>query len=587
MTESMKDQFFALMGTEETQYLDITEDIIDDLLEHGMKDMVAIVTSINPAMLDFMAMVADIATNPTDCSAYQRAYILGVTRDYENVAEDTLNVPVREVPFILSGALTNPNSIHFAFKEDPGRYFKGKDLYIIPAPTSEEKAHISRIVFGVIDCATHKSISEIPDTNFPDELTHSVLLFAVVQGKIREFGVIRRRGWDDISSIFGTAIVSTTPCNNVASKVINHNLGFPPTYRVIKTNGDEIHPSTSDDAPTYNQITFYFTPNFTGNIYLYSVVTGGGLLEKYENALPTWSSPTPPSIAAFTPSISLTVVPSISAFTPSSVPTVTITAPGITGPDISGGGGDEVITTLPADLALERFKNAMDQAADFVYKYWDEDAGPAAPADDIALDVFQYLTGHDTEHAKIAADAAATLSRVGETEIKAQIEKTKQWIDEVTMLMTKFRIQVESAAVDVEALAQDAASEVRAFAALVSAEADGYVGENSAEARNYAARVTSEAEQIAAEAVGYAAEWREKTNNYLGEVQDEFQRNTTAIQTAQTYLDAIRMVIEGINVLYRTNEIKVYEIEQLQKEYLRRIYAFCRVPLPQQQQERR
>ena len=764
MKQVLKLQFFDLLGTDESVYLDISEDTIDDWIDHGLRDLVAHVTQLNPLMLDYMAIATELATGPVDVSGYQRSSIVGVTRNYLDSDDAVHNVPVRELPGILGGGLTDPNSIYYAIPSDPGMYYKGATLTIVPVPSATEKAYIHHVAYGDVDCSVDESIADIADTNFPDELNQVVLLYAVIQAKIREYGVIRKRGWDDYASVTGVTTVTATTyaCSAVTSKVITHSLGYAPAYRCVNSSGEEEFPEV-DENSLYTITTFTFAVAFTGTIFLYLTTGVGGLLEAFQDALPTWSAPTPPTItafaasfdltakpdagtftpsitltakpnaasftpsitltakpanvAAFSPSIALTAIPAISSFTPTqtltgllsfssfsptAMPggTVSFTAP--TAPDITGGAGDVVITTLPSDLNLDRMKNALNQAAGFLYKFWDESLTPDAAANTlIATDAYSYITAHDTEEAKLSVEASNAFSRVGETEVQAQIKITEQWVSEVKMLIEKYNAEIRAAVGDVEAQAQLYASATREYAALVSSEAQGfgdevraeaqtysarvsgeaneiqaeasaygakvtsdarqfaerisaeasqinaeaqaYVGEHSADVKMYGDRVQAEANQIGSEAQAYAAEESAKANlyasrisaeanqigseaqafaaeesakanlyasrvgaeanelgteaqgyaayvsalnnKYIGDIQAEFQRNTMAIEEAKAYLLAIQTTVQGITALFSQNGNKVYETNALYQDYMRRIYAYCRVQ--QQQTEQR
>lgn len=184
---------------------------------------------------------------------------------------------------------------------------------VLPASAVATDAEMVYVAHTELDPSTATAIA-----GMPNELEHLVMIYMVIQGKMREAGYARRKSQDELESITGTpASVATTAFSNQTSVTVTHNLGFYPIVQVIDGSGNNIdfeckHTSTSE-------LVVSFAVSQSGTILVGSRT--GGYLATFEGALPSFTAPSNPSMPVLSLS-SMTTLPS------SGIGAVSINSPG-------------------------------------------------------------------------------------------------------------------------------------------------------------------------------------------------------------------------------------------------------------------
>ena len=172
---------------------------------------------------------ATVATDTSNPFSVANMRILNITRNgrYAN-----------EIPYGMSAATADSGSIFFTDSNgrDPVFYYKGSDLYVLPAPDGDDPIHILRFAYPSVTY----SASDI--TNFPDNAEYAVVLGATCKLLIRMISDARE-ALPATLSISDLSIISISPASpsvpsftlpDVASTTVSStailNAGVAPTY---------------------------------------------------------------------------------------------------------------------------------------------------------------------------------------------------------------------------------------------------------------------------------------------------------------------------------------------------------------------
>jgi len=585
MIQTMLLQFFDLLGTTQSNYLNVSEDMVDDFVGHGLRDMVQLVRQYNPVKLHHFGVVEEITAQSFDASAVDMDMVLSITRDHV-IGAATYNKLVRQVPYALRGGLTDIGSKQYAIKADPGGYFDEADLLtVLPVPTASEKAYLEHInIPDDPDVGTNDSIADITNCRFPDSLTRAVLLFAVIQAKLRESGYVRKLGNDHIAAVFGTTVVDSNSFTNEVQIVINHSLGYIPVLTILDANGVEMTASVTHNNPTFTTTTIDFSVAETGTWQI-SAYTGGGLLASYIAALPTFSAVTSPTLptaitvgnlAALTKSL-----PAYAAIDFSGITTPTALTNSETGMPII-----DALSGVPPAIDIVRIVNALDQAGDIIH------ADPtASPTDTITDDVELFLSTHDPEVADSASRAAQAAVNHGRAEIELEIAKWQKFNEETKYAVGSLQGEANAYNAQVNGIINEFRANIQKYVADIEKTIKEYAEENKLQVDLFLANFKEVVEQYKAETEmdinNYRANVEALIAKYREDVVQEIQRNTIAINKAVSYLKALEGRLGLVRTLFSTGATFISELKELQTEYIRRVISFCGVVPQTNTQQRR
>ncbi len=585
MIQTMLLQFFDLLGTTQSNYLNISEDMVDDFVGHGLRDMVQLVRQYNPVKLHHFGVVEEITAQSYDASAVDMDMVLSITRDIV-IGATTYNKLVRQVPYALRGSLIDIGSKHYAIKADPGGYFDEADLLtVLPVPTANEKAYLEHInIPADPDVGTNKTIATITNCRFPDSLTRAVLLFAVIQAKLRESGYVRKLGNDHIEAVFGTTVVDSNVFNNELQIVINHGLGYIPVLTILDVNGVEMTASTTHNNPTFTTTTIDFSVAETGTWQI-SAYTGGGLLASYIAALPTFSAVTSPTLptaivvgnlAAAAKNLPTYVAPDFSGVVAPSAPTIGsltmgnvealakalpayagMSFAGLTTPTAltnseTGMPTIDALSGVPPAIDTSRIYQALTQAGDLVKV-------GATATDNISDDADSFLATHDSEMVAEASKAAQAAVGVARGEIEAEIAKWQKFGEETKYAVGSLGAEANAYNAQVNGIINEFQANINKYIADVDKVIKTWIEENKMQIESSATDMKNKVDVYRAEAeadIGaFNAEQTAEVQKWNADIQYWAQQNKKVIDvnvnTNKTQIDIFSAEVEERVQQYR------------------------------------
>lgn len=170
-----------------------------------------IISKMPKELLD--AFTADSGDKTSNGYATKINYIRKVVRENGTDGE---YVTCRQIPAILAYDYQN-----IASSDDPYFYTEAGAVYVAPDPGASPNAFkVFEVDISSVDVSAGSTIS-----NFPSELVQYVVLYAVMQGKLREAGKMRRMGEDEFEALttdYGADSPVSTALTN-ARNLLNQN----------------------------------------------------------------------------------------------------------------------------------------------------------------------------------------------------------------------------------------------------------------------------------------------------------------------------------------------------------------------------
>ena len=225
------------MANLDQQILDYFSEVIttgDLTLSQAMLDQWAtdgkltVISYMPDELLD--AFTGDSGDKTSDGYTTQVNYIRKVVRENGTDAE---YVTCREISSVSAFDYEN-----IASTADPYFYTEAGKVYVLPTPGASPNAFkVFEVDTTSVDVSSGSTL-----TKFPNELTRFVVLYAVMQGKLREAAKMRRDGQDEFEALTtdygGDSPVSTalTNARNILSN--NQPSSGGDVYDVIDTDED-------------------------------------------------------------------------------------------------------------------------------------------------------------------------------------------------------------------------------------------------------------------------------------------------------------------------------------------------------------
>lgn len=178
--------------------LGLDTEMLDDWLIEGARYVI----SKQPPQLWRLFAKEDAAFAPTTGLTVEGHKIVDVFRN-----DGTIDQSCRQIPENLRGRALDSDDINYATVTDPNWYVDSSTtatptLKIIPVSVSNI-AKVRRLNFPTIDASADSSIN-----GFPDELEDLVVIFALIQIKLREMGLSRRDSQTEIEAITDSGILT-------------------------------------------------------------------------------------------------------------------------------------------------------------------------------------------------------------------------------------------------------------------------------------------------------------------------------------------------------------------------------------------
>ncbi len=192
-------QLLDLVGEALAGDLGLDTEFFDDVLTNGAR----VIIGKMPAPLWRFFGSEPAAFAPTTGIAIENHKIKDVFRN-----DGTIDQPCRQIPENLRGRALDSDDINYATITDPAYYTDYSTtatptLKIIPTSATATKGKIIRVLFPTIDASGDSSVN-----GFPDDLEPLLLLYALIQVKIREQALSRRDSQTEIEAITDSGILT-------------------------------------------------------------------------------------------------------------------------------------------------------------------------------------------------------------------------------------------------------------------------------------------------------------------------------------------------------------------------------------------
>ena len=192
-------QLLDLVGEALAGDLGLDTEFFDDILTNGAR----VIIGKMPAPLWRFFGSEPSAFAPTTGIAVENFKIKDVFRN-----DGTIDQPCRRIPEFLRGRALDSDEMIYATVTDPVYYMDYSTtgtptLKIIPTSATATKGKIIRVLFPTIDASGDSSVN-----GFPDDLEPLLLLYALIQVKIREQALSRRDGQTEIEAITDSGILT-------------------------------------------------------------------------------------------------------------------------------------------------------------------------------------------------------------------------------------------------------------------------------------------------------------------------------------------------------------------------------------------
>ncbi len=173
-----------------------------EMLDDWTTEAAQVIISKMPAPLWRLFAKEDATFAPTTGLVIESHKIVDVFR-----YDGTIDQPCRKIPENLRGRALDSEDINYATSTDPNWYVDYSatatpTLKIIPVSATSTLGKVIRLSFPTIDAST-----DIAVNGFPDDLEPLLVLYALVQVKVREMGLSRRDAQTEIEAITDSGIL--------------------------------------------------------------------------------------------------------------------------------------------------------------------------------------------------------------------------------------------------------------------------------------------------------------------------------------------------------------------------------------------
>jgi len=591
----LNEQIYDQAGIVVNDNFGVTEEILDDLATQGVRIVVNRVQVYNPDKLSFFSDETEV----TDSSGKTFTELTSdIVLGCERVRGD-YKYSCTKVPWQLFEKSKNPNTIFYRTKYDPIYSTKNGSVYILPNPNASESGWINHVKLVDIDVSTVADINAMAGQKFPLQLDQAVIKWVVMQLKMRMLDKLLDLAQDEFSSITGTATLASEAFTSQTSFTFTHSIGTIPAIIILDSDGKEIG-GELDHAADFLSVAVTFAVAQSGTIYAVSGTASGGDLANFVSTLPTWTSPTVPSMPTpITPgnieamvkelptyaalSFSGTTVPT-SPTLPTAITVGTVVAPqsapepanvdftGIATPALTSQLATSVpsissLTNAVAGLDSDRIVKALDNASGWIYTQ--NNAGSGAG---VTIDTFAKITSHDVALANEATKAAGAYTQTASQEIAHEVAKMQSVSEDIKHVIGEFngnisayQTRVNGAIAEYQAEIADYNADIQKMIGQFNAESKSDIDKFSADAQHEVSVYKSETD---AEIASYGAESSALVSKYNADVQSYIAELKRIIDTyqAQNKLQIDLFVAELSERIQQYNaetgaDIKAYQAE--------------------------
>lgn len=586
--QKINEQIYDQAGIVASDNFGVVDEMLDDIATQAYRVIVNRVQTYNPDKLSFFSYETALADGSgKEYSDLKSNIILGCER-----IRGDFRYPCVYMPWQFAEKAKNPNTINYRTKYDPIYTEKNGKVYIIPDPSSSESGYIHHIKFADIITNAVETINATSDMTFPIELDPALIKYCVMMVKLRIMNRLMTLAQNEWANVTGVTTLASQAFTSQTSFTFTHNVGSIPGIVILDTNGKEIG-GELDHAADFNSVDVVFIFPQSGTIYALKSTASGGDLAAFVAALPTWASPTVPSmpsvpttgdLAALTNAIPTYADIDFSGITPptalastfGTVPTIVAIA--------------DLQTTTIADIDTVRIQNALDQAADFLYKYWDEDKGGGAGQEDtITVDAHSKITSHDVALSNEAIKAANAFTQNGAQEIATEVAKLSNIETELKHVIADFNGKIQGYGLRYNGVISEYVANIQRYVAAIRAVVDKYAQESISDVAKFTAEFQYLVAKFNAEIQSDVAVYRAIIEGILGEysalVNEMAQEFAAGMSKARSYLESARIRLDTGKAYTEQMGLLPNEIALLGAQFENEIRLFCGVQ-PTQNEDR-
>lgn len=233
--QKLDQQLLDKVGEAISGDINLSQSIIDDLYTQSIRAIVNRVATLAPQKLWIFAVLTEIRdSDGLSLNVIKTSQIISVLR-----SNGTRDYPCREIPNVLNGRARDPDDIEYATRFEPAFYLENATVFVLPSPTNAERGMVSHVSYPIIDASAVDSIGDAFNSPFPIELDQVATIYALMEVRLIEMGLMRRKAQNQLDLIVGTtssevAFTSTTTIN------VTHDKGAKPFVLVLDLNGKQI-----------------------------------------------------------------------------------------------------------------------------------------------------------------------------------------------------------------------------------------------------------------------------------------------------------------------------------------------------------
>jgi len=315
-------------------------------------------------------------------------------------------------------------------------------------------------------------------------------------------------------------------------------------------------------------------------------VSSGADLADFVSNLPTWTSPTVPSMPTpITPGdlIALTnAIPTYADIDLSSLtlPTALSSTFG-TIPTITGIGD---LTTTLGNITTTRIVNALNRASDFL-----DVSNADGSTDSVTIDTHSKITSHDVALANEATKAANAYTQSAQQEIQLEVAKLQNVDTEIKHVIADFNGQIQGYGLRYNGVVSEYKANIDRYISGVKAIIDDYAGESQSDVAKFTAEfnylATKYKAEIDADIAAYGANVQAVLGEYGALVNKMAQEFQAGMSKAMAYLQSAQIRLQIGNAYTAQMGALPNEIALLSAQFENEVRMFCGLQ-PQSQQER-
>ena len=570
-------QIYDQAGITTADNFGITDVMLNDMATQAFRVIVNRVKAYNPDKLSFFS--------------YETALTNGSGKSYTDLASNIIldcerargdfRYPCEYMPWQLAERTKNVHTVDYRTKYDPIWTEKDGKVYIIPDPSTNESGYIHHVKFADIVTTTVTNVNATATTTFPIELDTALIKYCVVQVKIRVMNKLMSLAQDEWEGITGTAVVVSEAFTSKTSFTFTHNIGQMPGIVILDGNRKEISGELLH-AADFLSVAVTFAVAQSGTIYAMAKTSSGGDLDGFEDSLPTWTSPTVPSMPTVPTSANLTALTNAIP-TYSDVDFTGIVSPALSSQLASSVPSISALTATVADLSTTRIVFALNRASDFL-----DVSNADGSTDSVTIDTHSKITSHDVALANEATKAANAYTQTAAQEIALETAKMQSVSEDIKHIIGEFNGNIQAYQTRVNGAISEYQAQIQDYTADITKMVQTYAQESGSDVAKFTAEFNYLVQKFNAEIQSdiaiYSADVQAVIGEYSALVNAMAQEFSAGMSKSMAYLQSAQIRLQIGNSYTSQMQALPNEIALLSAQFENEVRMFCGLQ-PQTQKE--